>query len=138
MCQGRTGDQCVLRDVYFIPKLRSNLISLGQLTEIWHRVVIDDDVIEVSEKKPWKLIMKVQRTTNRLYKIELVPMEPTCLLSSIADDAWLWHGRLRHANFHALKKIVDGDGWGVPLIQHPDQVCQACLAAKQTKKPFPH
>jgi hypothetical protein len=27
--QGRIGDQWVLRDVYFIPKLRVNLISLG-------------------------------------------------------------------------------------------------------------
>jgi hypothetical protein len=34
--QGRTRDQWVLRDVYFIPKLRANLISLGQLTEIGH------------------------------------------------------------------------------------------------------
>lgn len=24
------------------------------------------------------------------------------------------------------------------MIQHPDQVCQACLAAEQTRKPFPN
>ena len=27
---------------------------------------------------------------------------------------------------------------GVPLIDHPDQVCQSCLAAKQTRCNFPH
>lgn len=27
---------------------------------------------------------------------------------------------------------------GVSLIQHPDQVCQSCLVAKETRKPFPH
>jgi hypothetical protein len=26
---------------------------------------------------------------------------------------------------------------GVPLITHPDQLCQACLVAKQTRQPFP-
>ena len=30
--QGKYGDQWVLSDVYYIPKLRSNLVSLGQLT----------------------------------------------------------------------------------------------------------
>jgi hypothetical protein len=85
--------------VYFIPKLKSNLISLDQLTEIGHRVLMDDDYIEVSEKNPFRLIMKVQRTSNRLYKVELVTVAPTCLLSSIANEAWLWHGQLGHVNF---------------------------------------
>jgi hypothetical protein len=47
--QGKKGDQWVLSDVYYIPKLRSNLISLGQLTELGHKIMLDDDVLEVSE-----------------------------------------------------------------------------------------
>lgn len=66
----------MLYDVYFIPKLRSNLVSLGQLTEIGHIVVMDDDLIEVVEKSPERMIMRVQRTANRLYKIELRTVEP--------------------------------------------------------------
>jgi hypothetical protein len=57
--QGTSGDQWLLNDVYFIPKLRANLISLGQLTEIGHRVVMDEDEITVSEKNPPRLIMSV-------------------------------------------------------------------------------
>jgi hypothetical protein len=38
--QGSTRDQWVLYDVYFIPKLRRNLVSLGQLTEIGHKIVV--------------------------------------------------------------------------------------------------
>jgi len=38
--------------------------------------------------------MRVQRTMNRLYKIELKPIEPTCLLANVSDVSWLWHGRL--------------------------------------------
>jgi len=136
--QGRTGDQWLLHDVYFIPKLKSNLISLGQLTEIGHRVIMDDDLIEVEEKETCRVIMRVQRTVNRLYKIELVPVEPICLLTSVQDEAWVWHGRLGHVSFQAMMKLVDKEMvGGVPLIQHPDQVCQACMAAKQTRMPFP-
>jgi hypothetical protein len=129
----------LLNDVYFIPKLRANLISLGQLTEIGHRVVMDEDEITVSEKNPPRLIMSVQRSGNRLYKIELKCVEPTCLLASLEDQGWLWHGRLCHVNFQALKQLADKEMvGGVPLIQKPDQLCQSCLVAKQTRIPFPH
>jgi hypothetical protein len=100
---------------------------------------MDDDEISVTEKNPPRLIMCVQRTTNRLYKIELKPIEPTCLLASLGDHAWLWHGRLGHVNFQSIKKLVDKEMVsGVPLIQLPDQVSQSCLVAKQTRVPFPH
>ena len=35
------------------------------------------------------LIMKVQRSKNRLYKIKLTPGKPTCLSMNIDDDSWL-------------------------------------------------
>jgi len=48
----RDGSQWLLRDVYYIPKLRSNLVSLGQLTESGYMVVMDDGVLEVFDKNP--------------------------------------------------------------------------------------
>lgn len=101
--QGKSGDQWVLSDVYYILKLKSNVVSLGQLTELGHRIVLGDDVLEVLEKYPVRLIMRVPRTQNRLYKIELRTVEPSCLLASIYDQAWLCHGRLGHVNFRSLK-----------------------------------
>jgi predicted DCC family thiol-disulfide oxidoreductase YuxK len=77
----------VLSDVYYIPKLRSNLVSLGQLTETAHRVILYDDVLEVCDKQSDRLIMRVPRTLNRLYKIELKTVEPKCLMAGIGDQA---------------------------------------------------
>ena len=85
--QCKTGDQWALTEVFFIPKLRSNLISLGQLTENGHRILLDDDVIEVCEKNPFRLIMRVGRTQNRLYKVELKIAVPVCFLSSVTEQA---------------------------------------------------
>ncbi|CAD6266153.1 unnamed protein product [Miscanthus lutarioriparius] len=136
--QGVSGDQWVLYDVYYIPKLKSNLVSLGQLTEIGHRVLMDDDLIEVIEKNPERVLMRVQRTVNRLYKIELKPIEPVCFLTHVSDQSWLWHGRLGHVNFQSLRLLAEKEmAGGIPLIEHPDQVCQSCLAAKQTRCSFP-
>lgn len=113
-------------------------MSLGQLTEIGHRVVMDDDLIEVFDKKEVKTIMRVQRSVNRLYKIELNAVEPVCFLANVSDKSWLWHGRLGHVNFRSIKMLVEKEmAGGIPLIEHPDQVCHSCLAAKQTRKSFP-
>lgn len=136
--QCKTGDQWALTDVFFIPKLHSNLISLGQLTESGHKIVMDDDLLEVMEKNPFRLIMKVDRTLNRLYRVELNIAEPVCFLMSVSDEAWLWHGHLGYANFKSIKLLADKEmALGVPVIKHPDQLCQACLEAKQTRTPFP-
>jgi hypothetical protein len=102
----RNGDQWALGDVYYIPKLRSNLVSLGQLTESGHRIEMDDDGLEVHDKMSQKLIMKVTRSQNRMYMIDLHPSVPVCFLSSTNDEAWLWHGRLGHVNFQSIKQLV--------------------------------
>jgi len=136
----RNGDQWVLPEVYFIPKLRSNLVSLGQLTETGHKIVMDDDVLEVFDKNTARLIVKVMRTVNRLYRVELKPTVPVCMLTSVdsGDQSWLWHGRLGHVNFKAMKQLSQKNmAAGIPTIEHPEQLYHGCLTAKQTHVPFP-
>jgi hypothetical protein len=133
-----SSDQWLLHDVFYIPKLKANLVSLGQLTETCHRINLDDDWLEVVDKVSGKLIMKVYRSVNRMYKIELQLAKPACLMGSIDEPAWLWHARLGHVNFKAMKMLVEkGMAAGVPLITHPDQLCHGCLAGKQTRVAFP-
>lgn len=51
------------------------------------------------------LLTSVRRLPNRLYKIQLETCDATCLMASFDNLAWLWHARLGHINFHALKFI---------------------------------
>ena len=60
---------------------------MGQLTKIGHRIVMDDDLIEVTEKSTMRIIMRVQRTGNRLYKIELKTIELVSLLANVDDES---------------------------------------------------
>jgi hypothetical protein len=95
---------------------------------------MDEDLIEVSEKNPERVIMRVQRTANRLYKIELKLVHPVCMLANVWDVSWLWHGRLGHVNFQSLKMLVEKEmAGGIAMIEHPDQVCQSYLVEKQTR-----
>ena len=113
-------------------------MSLGQLTETGHKIVMDEDELDVFIKKPWRLLMEVKRTPNYLYHINLQIASPVSLLARLEEPAWLWHARLGHVNFQALKLLIDKQmAAGVPQTVHPHQLCHACLVAKQARLPFP-
>ena len=48
--QCESGEQWLLLGVYFIPKFHSNLVSLSQLTECGHRIMMDETVLELLRK----------------------------------------------------------------------------------------
>lgn len=61
----KSGGNVLLREVYFIPTLRNNIISLGQLSESGNRVVLDGNFLWVYSKDG-RLIMNVKKSGNRL------------------------------------------------------------------------
>jgi hypothetical protein len=56
----KNGGHKVLTDVYCIPKLKSNIISLSQLAERGCKIVIEDEFLWGYDHQR-KLIMKVER-----------------------------------------------------------------------------
>ncbi|GJZ91526.1 zinc finger, CCHC-type containing protein [Tanacetum coccineum] len=83
--QCKNGDQLMVSDVYFIPALTSNILSLGQLTEAGYDVWLHNDYLKVYNEQR-TLVLKVQRSANRLYKIALKIAKPACLAASVVDD----------------------------------------------------
>ncbi|KAL9250584.1 hypothetical protein AKJ16_DCAP13271 [Drosera capensis] len=83
MFQCKNEDQYILHEVYYIPKLCTNIISLGQMTENGSEVNMVGDAIKVYDNG--KLLMFVKRTSNRLYKISLELAKPICLLASFEE-----------------------------------------------------
>lgn len=136
MFQCKNGEKRTLSDVYYIPSLCSNIISLGQLSEVGHTVILNGNLLWVRDKRG-DLLMKVKRTANRLYKVILVTLEPMCLMSRCNNKNWLWHSRLGHVNFKALQQMSTLNMvYGLPQIDQPDEICSRCLMAKQTRKGF--
>ena len=135
--QCKNGDQRVLPEVYYIPRLCSNIISLGQMTEDGNKVVMTGDFMKVYDRND-TLLMQVRCSPNRLYKMQLETCKPVCLMANLNDPAWLRHTRLGHVNFHALKLMAEKQmAVGLPEITHPNKLCEGCLIAKQTRNPFP-
>jgi transposase InsO family protein len=65
--------------------------------------------------------------------------QQVCLVARIGEDPWLWHGRYGHLNFDALGKLGrDNMVHGISNLNHPDELCDSCLAGKHRRTPFPH
>ena len=66
----RNGEPRKITDVYFIPDLKSNIISLGQATESGCDVRMRGEDL-IMHDRDGKLIAKATRSKNRLYKVRM-------------------------------------------------------------------
>jgi transposase InsO family protein len=135
--EGRDHQHKVLTNVYYIPKLKSNIISLGQLEETGCDVRLWNGRLTVVDPEG-TLVMSAPRTRNRLYTLKPAVVSPVCLHMNMDDESWKWHSRFGHLNFRALrelgrKNMVEG----MPIVDRVEQVCDGCTLGKQHRKPFP-
>jgi transposase InsO family protein len=107
---GRHGEHKVLTCVYWIPRLKNSIFSIGQMDE----------------------------GGAHMYRLELQVARPLCLAVHQDDDAWRWHERLGHANFGSLERMCRLEMvCGLAPISHAEQFCDACVLAKHRRGVFP-
>ena len=135
--ESQDGDKKILADVYFIPELKSNIISLGQATESGCEVLMKDDVLTLRDKDG-KLITSAKRSPNRLYKVLMEMVEVKCLYSKVQDNGRRWHARLGHIGTDSLQLMVKKElVRGIPKINIRKEPCEACMRGKQARQVFP-
>jgi transposase InsO family protein len=118
-----TGEYTPITGVYFIPRLTTNIVSLGQLDE--------------SDKKK-RLLVRVRRSASRLYTLWARIARPLCLEAWRDDGSWLWHEHYGHLHFDALRKLVkENMVEGLPQVGHVHQLCTDCVATKLMRKLLP-
>ncbi|KAI3665057.1 hypothetical protein L6452_43674 [Arctium lappa] len=127
------GDIDVNR-VAYVDGLKHNLLSVSQLC---------DNGLDVMFKKKFSSLLKEDTTTellrakrrDDLYLMDFKSInrdEKLFLVSSKNEEAWLWHNRFCHLNFHSLDKLVKLDlVKGLPSIKFDkDHLCSACEMGK--------
>ena len=133
----KNGDKKYITDVYYIPALKSNIISLGQLVEKGYNIHMQDNSL-IIKNQDRELIADVKMSKNRLFTLDIQTKIQKCLKFVIKNDSWLWHLRYGHLRFSGLKllsktKMVNG----LPAINEPDNLCEACVKGKQHRQSFP-
>jgi hypothetical protein len=90
--------------MYLIPKLTTNIISLGQLDQIRYEVMICRGVMKLWDEQK-KLVALVHHSSNRLDVLDVDIAQPVNMVAQGADHAWLWHVWFGHLNFQALRQL---------------------------------
>ncbi|CAH9069840.1 unnamed protein product [Cuscuta europaea] len=131
------GSHQFISDVYYVPNLKTNILSMGQLLEKDYDIHLKNRSLSLRDNNG-RLVAKVPMTRNRMFLLDIQRDQAICLKSCLKDESWIWHLRYGHLNFGGLKMLSSkGMVKGLPFINHPDQLCEGCLFGKQSRKPFP-
>lgn len=111
----KTGEHKVLHGGYYIPALRNNIISLGQLDRSGARVVIDDGLLRIWDRQR-RLVAKMARGRNQLYVLQMEVTRPLASPLTVT-----------------MKRGVGMSGLGISTsmrsrIWHRGRWCGACLS----------
>lgn len=131
------GDSRKMTDVYWIPDLRSNIISLGQATEAGCDIRLKGDVLTMHDSRG-KLLVSAKRSVNRLYKVRMGVKGTPCLYLAAESESARWHARLGHANIETIRNMMRKElALGIPKGHIEANVCGSCMLGKQARHAFP-
>lgn len=103
-----------LKQVYHVPALTGNLLSVSKLCDEGCSVTFDKQGCKV--EKEGKLLILGQRSGNLYHLMPGVQQALLTVTGHNANCVHVWHRRLGHRNYTAVKKIVNNDlGVGLNL-----------------------
>ena len=124
-------------DVFFVPSLHWNLLSMGQLSEKGLKIIIDNGVCTIENQKN-ELVAKVKMTKNRMFPLPLQTDLIWSFSAIVMDTNWLWHFRFGHLNFNGLRLLAKKEMvTGLPLLGDFNQLCEGCILGKMHRDSFP-
>ncbi|KAM2649885.1 hypothetical protein EV1_013946 [Malus domestica] len=133
----KNGGHQLISNVYYVPNMKSNILSLGQLLEKGYDIHMKNYSLFLRYDKG-RFIAKVKMSKNRMFPMNIQNDVAKCLKICYKDASWLWHLCFGHLNFGGLELLSKKEMVrGLPCISHPDQVCEGCLLGKQFRKSFP-
>src|SRR5438067_8267581 len=124
----------ILEDVYFVPNLIKNIVSVSVLDKLGFTFLIKNGIFHVLHNDSY---IALGTLSNGLYifnnKTNLLQIS-TKKRSLSSDDTYLWHTRLGHISEGRLRTLTSSGTLKVDLGDLP--TCESCLKGKMTKRPF--
>jgi transposase InsO family protein len=132
------GKSHVITNVYYLPGLNTNLLSVGQLQEGTNvgllfknnacKVYLDDK----------GLILSTSMSHNRMFVFTASVILPMCLQVTNQEITQLWHYRYGHLSLKGLKLLKKLNMVkGLPEIENVEDKCTDCLTGKQHRQAIP-
>jgi hypothetical protein len=129
------GYRILLKNVYYAPEGSCNILSISllQFSNIHYKIESFKAYLYVKNGSQDTIIASGD-SENDLYKfffdVKIPEMSQTVMNVPSNDEVDILHKKLAHLSYSRMKLIY-------PQIQiNPNKICEVCLKAKQTRKPF--
>ena len=128
-----------VNQVYFIPKLQHNLLSIGQIMENNYKLIFDDGKCVIYDKNRGnKVVTIVPMSENKLFPLKFGSQGAALANVSIENKGWLWHLRYGHLNHSSLRLLTSHQMvHGLPKVDEIKEVCGGCALGKHHISIFP-
>jgi hypothetical protein len=129
-----------LNNVMYVPDLRSNLLSVGKITDKGSTVIFENNKVYILDKDG-KEIMIGQKRNYLYYVREILDKKGETAAASMnisRTKIQEWHEKFGHINEQQLKELARSNevyGLNIGCNEHLIN-CSICLKAKQTRKSF--
>lgn len=128
--------ECIIKNVFYVPTLRKNLLSVKRLEMADIKVLFDNGQVKLFLEH--ELIGIGNR--NNLYEIKFKLIYPESLnIETENENLKLWHKRYGHICNENMKKLIKNnavDGLSNLKISSRVEFCEACVSGKSTRKRF--
>lgn len=96
-----------ISNIYFVPSLEHNLISVGQLSQKGYRVIFEKNVCTIFDILPSNFVIaRVEMKNNRIFSLwmnnNMIDEIATSFKGTSQDQTWIWHLRYGHLNLKGL------------------------------------
>jgi gag-polypeptide of LTR copia-type/Integrase core domain/GAG-pre-integrase domain len=126
-----------LQDVYFIPELTQNLLSIGQLMKNGYKILFERDVCTIRDGSSNQILSETKMASNKLFPMEIADVKERVMAVKELNQTELWHLRYGHLNINVLKLLNQKNMvYGLPELGELG-LCEACVYGKQSKLAFP-
>jgi hypothetical protein len=127
-----------VKDMYYTPQLKDNLLSVGQLCEKNYKAVFENQECTIYDKnKGNRVVTVVSMSKKRMFPLMFGEHNNHLTNMAYEEKSWLWLLMYGHLNFHILKLITSKElVYGLPKVQEQKDICEGCHKGKHEREKF--
>jgi hypothetical protein len=119
-----------INNVYHVPDLKHNLLSVGQLIEHGYKVLFEGSSCRIFDNTPSrKLISKIHMTQKRMFPLTLRTanlIQTYAQSASTPNETMVWHIRFEHLPFQSFSLLKKNSMVkGLPIFIEKNSPCES-------------
>lgn len=122
------GKVKLLLDIFFVPSLAYNLLSVGQFVAGGYSILFDDASCCIKVNKTSQVIAHVRMTINKMFPLEVSCIGHHRLVAIEKNEYLVCHLHFGHLNINGLKLLNQKEMVaGLTRIDTLNVLCEGCL-----------